>query len=186
MVVTFYRWVFSQHVTVKEDLVFFSETPSHQRKEFLKCFAKCFYNLLYIHHQGCAYFCRAALTCPFVRASFTALVYQWLQKDLEVDLWGEATWDARHMHSLFKCMIHSPNHQDPANIKISILISWYPTNIETSICITILQTYQVVDMLVQWLFSASVEFSFVNDFLAQVSSFTLFSSQKEHLRRDLS
>ena len=51
----------------------FPETPSHQIIEFLKHSTKSLYNLLYIHHQGHASFCRAAHIRPIVRASLAAL-----------------------------------------------------------------------------------------------------------------
>ena len=51
----------------------FAKTPSHQIIEILKHSTKHLYNLLYIHHQGRAYFCRAAHTRPIVRVSLAAL-----------------------------------------------------------------------------------------------------------------
>ena len=51
----------------------FPDTPSHQIIESLKLSTKCLYNLLYIHQQGSAYFCRAAHTCPIARAPLAVL-----------------------------------------------------------------------------------------------------------------
>ena len=77
IVATFYSWMLflmsACHSQGQTGI--FRETPSHQIVELLKRSTKCLHDLLYIHHQGCDYFCRKAYTLPIFRVSLVVLAF---------------------------------------------------------------------------------------------------------------
>ena len=77
--------------------IVFPEAQSHQIIEFLKSSTKFLYKLLYLHHQLRTYFfmggthsayCQNLISCISITSGYDG--------NVEVDLWGEAIWDARH------------------------------------------------------------------------------------------
>ena len=97
----------------------FRETPSHQIVELLKRSTKCLHDLLHIHHQGCPYFCREAYT-PYLQSLISCIsISSDYNGEVEVNLWGEAIWDARCMHSF---EVHRSLTKPPQEQGIQMLV----------------------------------------------------------------
>ena len=89
----------------------FRETPSHQIVELLKRSTKCLHDLLYIHHQGCAYFCREAYTLPIFRVSLVVLAFPVTTTGKQRLTCEERLFETQDIIcTLLKFVFHSPNH----------------------------------------------------------------------------
>ena len=84
-----------------------------------KTFHKCLYNLLYNHHQGHVYHCRAADIPSIIKIPSAALALQVVTMETLRLTCEERLFETQDICTLLKCVIHSVNHQ---TIKFII---WY-------------------------------------------------------------